>query len=71
MQITTVSAFKQGEKVSRAKLLRAFFFREGQDTMQTFLTELKACTPEDRQEMAEGIAAHYGCEVEPEKAVTA
>ena len=67
-QIATVSPFKAGEKVSRARLLRAFFFREGQDTMKTFMDELKLCTPTDRQEMSELIAAQYGCEVDAQGA---
>ncbi len=64
MQIVTTSPFKPGQKVSRVQLLKAFFFREGQDTTSKFMGEVKALTVKDRQEMAQLIAKEYGCEVQ-------
>ncbi len=41
------------KEMTRAQVLRTFFFRDGKDTLTSFLAEMKALTDTDRTELCE------------------
>lgn len=47
-------------EMTRAQVLKEFFFRSGIDTTQSFLKEFQSLTPADREEMAELAAKSMG-----------
>lgn len=47
-------------EMTRAQVLKEFFFRPGIDTTQSFLKEFQSLTPADREEMAELAAKSMG-----------
>ena len=45
------------KEMTRAQILREFFFRPGIDTLQSFVGELRALTEAEKQELTELAAA--------------
>lgn len=41
--------------VSYVQAMRDFFYREGKDTLQNFMNELRALTPEDKKFFRDGL----------------
>lgn len=51
------------KQMTRAQVLREFFFRPGKDTLQSFMEELKALTPEEKQDLAIMASEALGVEL--------
>jgi hypothetical protein len=54
---------KDGNEVSEAAVLMAYFGRKSGQSLGDFHAELKALTPEDKHELAIGAAKELGFEV--------
>lgn len=52
------------EKMSKAAVLRKYFFRDGTDTLKSFMDEIKALNAAEKDELARLAAAELGVELQ-------
>lgn len=55
---------RNGKPVGEASVLQAYFGRKENQTLQEFMAEVKALTPESKTELALGAAKEVGYTVE-------
>jgi len=51
------------KSMTRTQLLREFFFRPGQDTLASFMEEIKQLSADERQELAELVSKYLGVDI--------